>query len=137
MRAVDQWEAIRTNPPEGWEEARVSFVVEDSSAVPAAAAVLAPLRPGRVGHELRFHVPRSGSGRPRRALGCGPRRATAGLERPPLRARARLQRLRPPRRPSRSAAEPDPGTGGDRAPLQGLGEAGVRSLAGYDPALFR
>ncbi len=64
MRAVDQWEAIRTNLPEGWEEARVSFVVEDASAVPAAAAVLAPLSPGRAGHELRFHVRRSGSGSP-------------------------------------------------------------------------
>jgi len=64
MRAVDQWEAIRTNLPEGWEEARVSFVVEDASAVPAAAAVLAPLGPGRAGHELRFHVRRSGSGSP-------------------------------------------------------------------------
>ncbi len=64
MRAVDQWEAIRTNLPEGWEEARLSFVVEDSSAIPAAAAVLAPLGPGRAGHELRFHVRRAGNGSP-------------------------------------------------------------------------
>ncbi len=64
MRAVDQWEAIRTNLPEGWEEARVSFVVEEASAVPAAAAVLAPLGPGRTGNELRFHVRHSGTGSP-------------------------------------------------------------------------
>ncbi len=64
MRAVDQWEAIRASLPEGWDEARLSFVVEEASAVPAAAAVLAPLGPGRAGHELRFHVRRSGSSSP-------------------------------------------------------------------------
>ena len=62
MRAVEQWAAIESDLPERWEEARLSFVVEDAGAVPGAAAVLAPLGPGRYGDELRFVVRRSGSG---------------------------------------------------------------------------
>jgi hypothetical protein len=62
MRAVDQWGAIQADLPDAWEEARLAFTVEDSSAVSAAAAVLAPLGPGRAGNELRFHVRRSGAG---------------------------------------------------------------------------
>jgi hypothetical protein len=62
MRAVDQWRLIEENLPEGWKQARLSFTVEDESAVAAAAAVLGPLGPGRAGHELRFEVRRSGSG---------------------------------------------------------------------------
>ena len=64
MRAVEQWESIEKNLPEGWEEARLSFAVEDEGAVAGAAAVLAPLGPGRSGDELRFVVRRSGSGGP-------------------------------------------------------------------------
>ena len=59
MRAVEQWESIEKNLPEGWEEARLSFAVEDEGAVAGAAAVLAPLGPGRSGDELRFVVRRS------------------------------------------------------------------------------
>jgi hypothetical protein len=62
MRAVDQWRLIEAGLPEGWEEARLSFVVEDPPTISAAAAVLGPLGPGRVGDELRFHVQPSGSG---------------------------------------------------------------------------
>jgi hypothetical protein len=64
MRAVDQWELIEKDLPKGWEEARLSFVVEDAGAIAGAAAVLAPLGPGRSGDELRFQVRRSGSGGP-------------------------------------------------------------------------
>jgi len=62
MRAVDQWRLIEAELPEGWEEARLAFAVEDASTVSAAAAVLGPLGPGRVGGEIRFHVRSSGSG---------------------------------------------------------------------------
>jgi hypothetical protein len=56
MRAVDQWEAIESGLPEGWEEARLAFVSEGPAQ--EAAAVLLALRPGRVGDELRLHVRR-------------------------------------------------------------------------------
>jgi hypothetical protein len=61
MRAVDQWRLIEAELPDGWEEARLSFVVEDPTTVSAAAGVLGPLGPGRVGQELRFQVLPSGS----------------------------------------------------------------------------
>jgi hypothetical protein len=60
MRAVDQWKRIETGLPDGWEEVRLSYTVEDPAAVAAAAAVLAPLGPGRSGSKLRFHVRPSG-----------------------------------------------------------------------------
>jgi hypothetical protein len=62
MRAVDQWKLIEAELPGSWEEARLVFAVEDASTVSAAAAVLGPLGPGRVGGEVRFHVRSSGSG---------------------------------------------------------------------------
>jgi hypothetical protein len=60
MRAVDQWSEIERTLPEGWEEARLSFAPEEPRQRASAAAVLAPLGPGRVGDELRFQVRRSG-----------------------------------------------------------------------------
>ena len=60
MRAVDQWTEIQAGLPEGWSEAHLAFTPEE--AVSEAAAVLAPLAPGRVGAELRIHVSRGGSG---------------------------------------------------------------------------
>ena len=60
MRAADQWKTIEAGLPDGWEEARLSYAVEDPAAAPAAAAVLAPLGPGRSGSTLRFHVRPSG-----------------------------------------------------------------------------
>jgi hypothetical protein len=56
MRAVEQWERVAEGLPEHWEEARLSFTVEDPATTPAAAGVLAPLGPGRAGDALRFHV---------------------------------------------------------------------------------
>jgi hypothetical protein len=62
MRASDQWKRIEAQLGPDWDEARLSFVVEDPPAVRDAAAVLAPLGPGRAGNELRFQVARSGGG---------------------------------------------------------------------------
>ncbi len=64
MRAVDQWRLIEADLPEGWEEARISFVVEDPAQASAAAGVLGSLGPGRVGNEIRFQLCSSGSGGP-------------------------------------------------------------------------
>lgn len=60
MRAADQWAQLEVGLGADWDEVRLSFTPEGSTA--DAAAVLAPLGPGRVGRELRFHVTRSGSG---------------------------------------------------------------------------
>jgi hypothetical protein len=60
MRAADQWKRIEELLPDGWEEARLSFTVEDPASAATAAGVLAPLGPGRVGSELRFHARPSG-----------------------------------------------------------------------------
>ena len=60
MRAADQWARLEVGLGADWDEARLSFTPEGSTA--DAAAILAPLGPGRVEGELRFHVTRSGSG---------------------------------------------------------------------------
>jgi len=60
MRAVDRWGEIEDNLDADWTSARLSFVPEGDTA--AAAAILAPIQPGRVGDELRIHVTRAGSG---------------------------------------------------------------------------
>ena len=60
MRAVDQWARIAETLPERWEEARLAFAPEDPGSLAAAAAVLAPLGPGRGLDSLRFHVRPSG-----------------------------------------------------------------------------
>jgi len=60
MRAADQWALLETSLGADWTEARLSFTPEGS--VADAAAILAPLGPGRVGAELRFHVTRANSG---------------------------------------------------------------------------
>ncbi|MBM2821668.1 MAG: hypothetical protein HW413_414 [Thermoleophilia bacterium] len=59
MRAADQWALLETDLGSNWAEVRLSFAPEGSTA--DAAAILAPLGPGRVEGELRFHVRRSGS----------------------------------------------------------------------------
>ena len=62
MQAVEQWKLIEESLGPDWEEARLSFTVEDASAIGDAAAALAPLSPGRSGSELRFQVMRRGGG---------------------------------------------------------------------------
>jgi len=59
MRAADQWVLIEQDLGSNWSEARLSFAPEGSTA--DAAVILAPLGPGRVEGELRFHVSRAGS----------------------------------------------------------------------------
>ena len=63
MRAADQWARMEIELGPDWDDAHLSFTPEGSTA--DAAAILAPLAPGRVGRELRFHVTRDGSSRER------------------------------------------------------------------------
>ncbi|MGH3064701.1 MAG: hypothetical protein ACRDOF_00165 [Gaiellaceae bacterium] len=59
MRAADQWVRLQGGLEHDWAEARLAFTPE--GAVADAAAVLAPLQPGRMGGELRFDIARGGS----------------------------------------------------------------------------
>ena len=59
MRAADQWVRLQGTLESDWAEAQLAFAPEGP--VADAAAVLAPLQPGRAGAELRFHVSRTGS----------------------------------------------------------------------------
>lgn len=61
MRAADRWREIEEELGEDWDEAHLRFVPEDKDAIGKAAAVLAPLGPGRAENELRFQVTRRGS----------------------------------------------------------------------------
>jgi len=63
MRAIDQWRLIAESLDPDWDEARLSFTVEDLGSVDAGAAVLAPLGPGRAGNRLFLHVRSGGGGR--------------------------------------------------------------------------
>jgi hypothetical protein len=62
VQAAAQWKLIEDELGPDWEEARFSFAVEDAGAIGDAAAVLAPLGPGRSVRELRFQVLRKGGG---------------------------------------------------------------------------
>ena len=62
MQAAGQWKLIENELGPDWVEAHLVFVVEDPGTIGAAAAVLAPLGPGRAGDELRFQLRREGGG---------------------------------------------------------------------------
>ena len=62
MQAAGQWKLIEDDLGADWVEANLVFGVEDRGTIGAAAAVLAPLSPGRSGTELRFQVRREGGG---------------------------------------------------------------------------
>jgi hypothetical protein len=59
VKALDRWKEIEGQLDPDWDVVFLSFVPEDLS---RAAAVLAPLGPGRYGRELRFQVSRHGGG---------------------------------------------------------------------------
>ncbi|HWH06829.1 MAG TPA: hypothetical protein VNT23_10410, partial [Gaiellaceae bacterium] len=62
MRLVEQWNAIERGLPEGWDDARLSLEVDEWSDADRAAALLAPLAPGRSGRAVRFFCARRGAG---------------------------------------------------------------------------
>jgi hypothetical protein len=59
---VEQWREIVQELPENWADARLRVTIEDARAADRAAAVLAPLTPGRRGNALRFYTARRGAG---------------------------------------------------------------------------
>jgi hypothetical protein len=62
MRLVDQWREIMRELPDGWGDARLRLTVADAEDCDRAAAVLAPLNPGRRGKVLRLFSARRGGG---------------------------------------------------------------------------
>lgn len=106
MRAVDQWMEIQAGLPDGWSEARLSF--DPEADISDAAAILAPLGPGRVGDELRVHVTRAGSGaeRARNVLGrLDERRAWGNLRLLGVTSEAPVATTLPPPRAARTLVE--------------------------------
>jgi hypothetical protein len=59
---VGQWREILRGLPEEWADARFRLAVEDEGACDRAAAVLAPLNPGRGERVLGFYTARRGAG---------------------------------------------------------------------------
>ncbi len=65
LRAVSlvaQWERIQQGLPDDWADARLALRVTDETLAARAAALLAPLMPGRAGRELRFYAAPRGAG---------------------------------------------------------------------------
>jgi hypothetical protein len=60
---VDQWRAIVDGLPEGWGDVRPRLSVEDEAQAARAAALLAPVNPGRHRTVITFSVARRGTGR--------------------------------------------------------------------------
>ncbi len=59
---VEQWREILDGLPEDWADARFRLTTEDEGACDRAAAVLAPLNPGRRERVIRFYTARRGAG---------------------------------------------------------------------------
>ena len=60
MGLVDQWEAVESSLPEGWDDVRLTVATEQPQELARAAQVLAPMNAGRSGHALVLHVRRAG-----------------------------------------------------------------------------
>ena len=62
MDLVAQWETFEHELPEDWADAALSLSIADTEQLSRAAALLAPLAPGRSGFELKFFAARRGQG---------------------------------------------------------------------------
>ena len=58
---VEQWREIVNGLPEDWADARLRLTIEDSQKAARAAAILAPITPGRRENVLRFYATRRGA----------------------------------------------------------------------------
>jgi hypothetical protein len=66
-----QWRRIQTKLPEDWAYARLALTVIDPKRLDRAAALLAPLTPGRAGDGLRFEAVRGAHGHSAAAVARG------------------------------------------------------------------
>jgi hypothetical protein len=62
MGLVEQWRRIEAQLPEDWADARLELRVGDDVRCDRAAALLAPVNPGRLDHRVRFYAARRGAG---------------------------------------------------------------------------
>ncbi len=62
MTLVRQWSTIEAGLPESWGEAKLALTLADESRRARAAALLAPLAPGRSGNSFRFAAVRQRAG---------------------------------------------------------------------------
>ncbi len=60
MKLVDQWAAIESTLPDGWEDARLTLTTEQPDELARAAQVLGPMNAGHLGDVLVVHVLRAG-----------------------------------------------------------------------------
>jgi hypothetical protein len=71
VRVADQFRELESQLPADWADVRLVLVVDDAARSERAAALLAPLGPGKVRNRIQLTVPRQGGGleRLRRLLG--------------------------------------------------------------------
>lgn len=62
MKLVRQWREIERSLPENWGTARFRLTADDEDKAERAAALLAPINPGRRGKTVRFYAARGGAG---------------------------------------------------------------------------
>jgi hypothetical protein len=62
MGLVEQWRRIETQLPDDWADARLELRIGDDLRSDRAAALLAPLNPGRLDHRVRFYAAQRGAG---------------------------------------------------------------------------
>jgi hypothetical protein len=62
VKLVRQWREIERSLPENWGTARFRLTADDEDKARRAAALLAPINPGRRGKTVRFYAARRGAG---------------------------------------------------------------------------
>ena len=62
MGLVEQWQRIEASLPQDSADARLELTISDEARSDRAAALLAPLNPGRFGKRFRFYTARRGAG---------------------------------------------------------------------------
>jgi len=62
MGLVEQWQRIEASLPQDSADARLELTISDEARSDRAAALLAPLNPGRFGKRFRFYPARKGAG---------------------------------------------------------------------------
>jgi hypothetical protein len=62
VKLVRQWREIERSLPESWGTARFRLTTDDEDKAERAAALLAPINPGRRGKTVRFYAARRGAG---------------------------------------------------------------------------
>ena len=63
MSLIEEYQELESRLPADWADARLVLTLEDQSHGDRAASMLTAFQPGRVGHQVRFTVPRRGGRR--------------------------------------------------------------------------